>query len=83
MLVVDGFAWYNKGVLQNKNRKYYFSSTKAESGRENPRGLHGSWQEENNQRGKGQEESGRGKRISNREGKMCEIIHPNFVFMKI
>lgn len=79
--MVDGFAWSDKGVLQSKNRKYYFSSTKAESGRENPRGLHGSWQEENNQRGKGQEERGRGR--SNKEGKMCKIIHPNFVFMKI
>lgn len=60
MRVVDAFAWYNKGVLQNKNRKYYFSSTKAESGGENPRGLHGSWQEENNQRGKDRRGAGGG-----------------------
>lgn len=33
--------------------------------------------------GKGQEGSGRGRRISKREGKMCEIIHPYLVFMKI
>lgn len=52
MLVVYAFAWYNKGELKNKNRKYYFSSTKAESRGENTRGLHGSWQVENNLREK-------------------------------
>lgn len=63
--------WYNKGVLQNKNRKYYFSSTKAESGEENPRGLHGSWQEENNQRGKGQEGSREGEENKQQRRKKC------------
>lgn len=59
--VVGEFAWYNKGSLQYTNRKY-FSSTKAESGREaqGPYADPGRRQE-NNQRGKGQEGSGRGK----------------------
>lgn len=76
--VIDECAWYNTGLFQSKNRKYSFCSTKAESGGRETQGSYMDPGRKKTARGeRDRRKVGGGRTINNREGKMCEIIHPN------